>query len=234
MKKFTQISLLFLAVFLYLPAMAQNRETQIPPVRENIEWLDVWMPNTNDHQLPRVLLIGNSITRAYNKEVEKLLSGKAYVARLATSKSIGDPGLIAEINLIMSYGHFDVIHFNNGMHGWGYTEEEYKAGFPRFFETIRRNAPGARLIWATTTPVFDKEKNMQAFDPKTERIRIRNQIAAAYLADKKVVVDDLFGLVEHHPEYYVGGDGTHLIPSGVTVMANQVVKVIQSVLPVQK
>ena len=38
--------------------------------RENIEWLDVWLPNSNDHDLPRVLLIGDSITRGYGKQVE--------------------------------------------------------------------------------------------------------------------------------------------------------------------
>jgi hypothetical protein len=61
-------------------------------VRENIEWLDVWVPNTNATDLPRVLLIGDSITRGYFKDVEEKLKGKAHVARLATSKSVGDVG----------------------------------------------------------------------------------------------------------------------------------------------
>jgi len=38
---------------------------RIQPLREDIEWLDVWMPNTNEKKLPRVLLVGDSITRAY-------------------------------------------------------------------------------------------------------------------------------------------------------------------------
>ena len=29
--------------------------------REDIEWLNVWLPHTNDRDLPRVLLIGNSL-----------------------------------------------------------------------------------------------------------------------------------------------------------------------------
>src|SRR5450756_2452629 len=95
-----------------------------PVVRENTEWLDVWLPNSNDHDLPRVLLIGDSITRGYGKQVEANLKGKAYVGRLATSKSLGDPALLDEVALVLRQIKFDVIHFNNGMHGHAYTEEE--------------------------------------------------------------------------------------------------------------
>ena len=48
---------------------------------------------------------------------------------------------------------FDVVHFNNGLHGWGYNEEEYQKHFPELVATIRKHAPKAKLTWATTTPV---------------------------------------------------------------------------------
>ncbi len=44
--------------------------------REDIEWLDIWMPDSKVTNQPRVLLIGDSITRAYNREVETALNGK--------------------------------------------------------------------------------------------------------------------------------------------------------------
>lgn len=37
--------------------------------RESVEWLDLWMPKTNETGLPRVLLIGNSIIRQYYPEL---------------------------------------------------------------------------------------------------------------------------------------------------------------------
>jgi hypothetical protein len=43
--------------------------------REDIEWLGVWLPQTNDGKLPRVLLIGDSITPGYDPEVEEALAG---------------------------------------------------------------------------------------------------------------------------------------------------------------
>lgn len=75
--------------FLFLQQIRFRRK-KITPKRETVEWIDVWLPHTNDDKLPRVLLIGNSITRGYYPKVEKLLKGKAYVARLTTSKSLGD------------------------------------------------------------------------------------------------------------------------------------------------
>jgi hypothetical protein len=126
-----------------------------PPrvVRENIEWLDVWVPGNGVKDQPRVLLIGDSITRAYFKTVEDNLKGKAIVCRLATSKSLGDPGLLDEVKLVLGQVTFDVVHFNNGMHGWGYTEDEYAKAVPDLVAVIRKGAPAAKLVWASTTPV---------------------------------------------------------------------------------
>lgn len=83
---------------LFVLASAAASQTK-PVVREDTEWLDVWLPNTNSHDLPRVLLIGDSITRGYGPQVEADLKGKAYVGRMATSKSLGDPALLEEVAL---------------------------------------------------------------------------------------------------------------------------------------
>src|SRR5580693_9273497 len=89
-----------------------------PSSRESIEWCDIWIAHANETNLPRVLLIGDSITRAYYSKVEKNLAGKAYVGRLASSAFISDPVLMKQIEMMLTTYKFDVIHFNNGMHGW--------------------------------------------------------------------------------------------------------------------
>lgn len=202
-------------------------------IREDIEWLDVWLPHSNEHDLPHILLIGNSITRDYYPKVETQLNNKAYVGRLSTSKSIGDPALLSEVALILSYDNYEIIHFNNGMHGWGYTEDEYEKCFPDLIRTIKEHAPDAKLIWASTTPVRMGD-GMAEFDPKTERVRVRNQIAEKEVKNHDIIINDLFGFVEHHPEYYAGGDGTHLVAEGVTAMSEQVASVILKVLEEEK
>ncbi len=199
--------------------------------REKIEWCDVWIADANstDAVVPRVLLIGDSITRGYYPDVAKLLTGKASVSRLCTSASVGDPALPKQLKAILSENHFDVIHFNNGMHGWDYTEAEYKRYFPEFLAAIRAAAPAAKLVWATITPVRDA-KILTQVDPRTERVKARNEIAAAYLEPLGIPTDDLFHLVEAHPEYYREG-GVHFTPAGAATEAAQVAVAIESLLP---
>jgi len=198
-------------------------------VRENIEWLDVWLPDTNHHNLPRVLLIGDSITRSYTKQVEANLKGQAYVGRLATSKSLGDPALLDEVALILKEQSFDVIHFNNGMHGDGYTEAEYGAAIPGLLEIFRRLAPSAKLMWASTTDVRVKN-NVAQISPKTDRIVERNHIAAAIMSRRNIPIDDLFSAIKEHGEYHAE-DGVHFNAQGVDVLAAQVSRELAPLLP---
>jgi hypothetical protein len=200
------------------------------PVREATEWLDVWLPDTNARGLPRVLLIGDSITRNYYPEVQAQLKGQACVARLTTSKSAGDPALLEEVALVLRQARFDVIHLNNGLHGFGYTEAEYGQDFPKLLDVIRRLAPQARTILATTTPVR-QGTGMTEFSPNTERVRARNQIVKELASRRNVPVDDLFALVEDDPAYYAGGDGVHLAPKGRLAQATQVAAEIRRILP---
>ncbi|MEL7587466.1 MAG: SGNH/GDSL hydrolase family protein [Prolixibacteraceae bacterium] len=209
----------FLPILLLFIGIKANAQDQIK--RENIEWLDVWLPETNSSGLPRVLLIGNSITRQYFKEVEQQLKGKAFVGRLSTSKSLGDPGLLKEIELVMGYHHFDVIHFNNGMHGWDYPEKEYARAFPGLLRVIRKCAPDAKLIWASTTPVRMRE-NMKNFAERNSRVIERNRLVAEMLKNEDVAINDLYSVVEADPVFYQGGDGVHPAPAGVKALAKQV------------
>ena len=197
-------------------------------VREGIEWLDVWVPDANAKGLPRVLLLGDSIARGYGPQVEQKLKGKAYVARLATSKSVGDPALLAEVALILGQARFDVIHFNNGLHGFGYTEDDYRKAFPDLLETLKGGSQGARLIWATTTPVRERD-HPDRLDVRTDRVKSRNAIAARLVEAEKIPVDDLFALMDGHPEYHAV-DGIHFNDRGVAAQAEQVAARIKAVL----
>lgn len=219
-------ALLMLSTVVFSAAAPPANQTRV--VREPIEWCDIWIPDVDKHALPRVLLIGDSITRAYGPRVEKLLDGKAYCARLATSSSIGDPALLVQVAMVLGQYKFDVIHFNNGMHGWGYSEDEYQQHFPELLATIKKYAPDAKLIWASTTPVR-KSGHVEEIDPRTERVRARNRIAADYLAQQHIPIDDLFALVEPHPEYS-GNDGVHFNEQGSSVQATQVAEAISAVL----
>ena len=189
--------------------------------REPIEWVRLWLPNVNKSDLPQVLLLGDSITQAYYKDVAADLKGKAYVGYLASSLSVGDPMLPRQIALVLKNYKFDVIHFNNGLHGKGYSEQEYDRYFPHFVKTIQANARGAKLIWTSSTPVRTG-KDMSEFAPFTQRVAARNRIAAARVRKAGISIDDLYSTVLHHPEYYLGADGTHPNAQGRAAEARDV------------
>ena len=197
-------------------------------VRETIEWLDVWVPGNNVTDRPRVVLVGDSITRDYYKAVEDKLQGKAVVCRLTTSKSLGDPALLDEVRLVLGQAKFDVVHFNNGMHGWGYTEDEYAKAVPDLVAAIRKAAPGAKLVWASTTPVR-VARQVDQLDPKTDRVKSRNAAAAEVMKRENIPVNDLFALVAEKPEWF-SNDGIHLNTNGSTALSEQVAANVLKVL----
>ena len=50
--------------------------------REAIEWRDIWVTGANDDSRPRLLLVGDSITRSCFAQVEMELKGIFFCARL--------------------------------------------------------------------------------------------------------------------------------------------------------
>jgi lysophospholipase L1-like esterase len=202
-----------------------GQETHI--ARETNEWCNIWIPEANGTTLPRALLIGDSITQGYSPKVAEKLTEKVSVARLTTSKSIGDPVLLAEVALVLDQCRFDVVHFNNGLHGWDYSEEEYQRHFPELLATIRKHAPKAKLIWATITPIRQSGK-LDVIAENTKRVQARNKIAEGIVTKEGIVVDDLYDLVKGHPEYW-SKDGVHFNGSGIAAQAEQVSKrILQS------
>lgn len=219
-----------IAISLALAASAAEPSTP-PPAREAIEWCDIWISNANKTNLPRVLLIGDSITRDYFPEVERRLAGKAYVGRLSSAAFVADPALRQQVLMVLNQYRFDVIHFNNGMHGWHYSEVDYGKALPALIATIRNNAPQARLIWANTTPLRDGKGVTHHPDAEysDERVVARNAIAMEIVATQKILVNDLFTPMLGHPEYH--SDNVHFNSQGVQVQAVQVAAAVEKLLP---
>lgn len=91
--KFALVAPLMTACFLFSAGLtAANGTTpdRLVP-REASEWCNIWISHADKNDLPRVLMIGDSISVGYFADVEKQMAGKAYVARLSTSRCVGDP-----------------------------------------------------------------------------------------------------------------------------------------------
>jgi hypothetical protein len=193
---------------------------------EEIEWTWEVRPSHVDAKLPNVLLVGDSISRNYFPEVERQLANIANVYLFASSTSVGDPRLPRQLAEFASMENvpFRVVHFNNGMHGWTYTETEYKQAFPSYLHALQKIAPHASLIWATTTPV----KSETVPGPTNARIDARNAIALAFIGSAGILIDDQHELMTHHADQYQ--DNVHFNPAGAAVQGQQAAHTIQTSL----
>lgn len=194
------------------------------PAREAMEWCVINSYEANSTNLLRVLLIGDSITVRYASTVRSELKDAASLSSLGTSKAIGDPALLDEVRTILRQYKFAVVHFNIGLHGFEPTA--YRNGFPELLATIRQEAPEAKLIWATTTPCRGEST--------TERVRNSNAIAAEFVTQEKIVVNDLFGLVmnnTNNPAVLWDGGGVHFTTEGADLQGKQVADAIRKLLP---
>lgn len=201
-----------------------QRGSSIP---EETEWTWEVRPQHPDAKLPNVLLLGDSISRNYFPTVSQSLSGIANVYLMASSAAVGDPRLprqIAEF-AAMEGVHFSIVHFNNGMHGWDYSEAQYKSAFPSFLHAIRKLSEiHGVLIWATTTPV----KTDVATGPTNLRIDLRNDIAISLVKADGIAIDDQHQLMMQHQDYYDGS--VHFNAEGTQLQGDQVTTAIKAAL----
>lgn len=199
--------------------------------RESIEWLNVWMPAAHiTGRRPRVLLVGDSIVNGYGPEVEKRLDGQAFVARFTTSRCVCDPAFIRELDCVLGEFRFAVIHFNNGLHGFGYTEAQYAAGYARVVAHVRRRQPQAQLGLALSTPVRQRANLAKLDRHTTPRVRQRNAAVRALAARQGLPVNDLFALMAKRPECWVE-DAVHFNETGRKLQAEAVAGVVAGLLP---
>lgn len=110
-----------------------------------------------DPKLPRALLIGDSISIDYTEQTRGLLSGKVNVQRIAWNGGDTTNGL-ARLNEAVGGVKWDVIHFNFGLHDLRCTNGRYQVPVEEYEKNLREivrrlKFTGAKLIWASTTPV---------------------------------------------------------------------------------
>lgn len=214
-------------VFLGFASAISSAAQDAAKIPEEIEWTWEVRPAHADAKLPNVLLLGDSITRNYFPQVTKDLAGVANVYLMSSSTCVGDPRIehqIAEFST-MEGVKFQVVHFNNGMHGWGYSEAQYKAAFPAFIRAVRAlTVKSGALIWASTTPVrVDKEVG-----PTNARVDARNKIALALIESAKISFDDQHALMMDHGDLHE--DDVHFNEAGSTIQGDQAAAQIRAAI----
>lgn len=184
---------------------------------------NAWDYIKDDPALPRVLLIGDSVSRGYTMATRAALAGKANVHRAPANCGPTALGL-TKLDIWLGEGKWDVIHFNFGIHDRATPLADYEVRLRQIVE--RLSATGAKLIWATTTPIQDTADGKQTAVSIVER----NEVAAAIMKEKGIAIDDLFTAITPHLEELQNPNDVHFTTKGYDFLGAEVAASLQSAL----
>lgn len=189
---------------------------------ENIEWSTSYAFHLTDanKDLPRVLLVGDSIVGGYCKQVTALLEGKMNVTYWASSYCMTSPCYMRMLSVLLDEAQYEVIHFNNGCHSLSTPNEDWEKGLRRAFAIIKAKQPKAKLVWCSTTP----NRNLD-YDRKIQQL---NAVAEKVVKETGgITIDDLYSLMAPLDRNANWTDNFHFKPSAIAKQAEQVSKACQ-------
>jgi len=190
--------------------------------REATEWSITYAYETHETALPRVLLIGDSICNSYQIGVRDALKGTATTSFWATSKCVTDRSYLKELAFILDEYPYAVIHVNNGLHSLNTDRAAWSAALREVLSLLQARGGGARLIWATSTPLRDPAL--------TAKARELNAIAAEVVRDAGLPTNDLFALMDPQ-DRALWRDTFHFGDAGRQMLAERVVEAVRAALP---
>lgn len=177
----------------------------------------------DDPKLPRVLLIGDSVSRGYTQAVRKALAGKVNVHRAPANCGPTATGL-KNIEVWLGDGKWDLIHFNFGIHDRNTPIADYQQRLEQLIERLKKT--GAKLVWANSTPCPDTKNGQYKSAPILER----NTAAADVMKKHGIVIDDLFTAITPHLATMQNPDDVHFTGSGYDFLGDTVAKAIEAAL----
>ncbi len=178
--------------------------------------------------LPRVLLIGDSISIGYTLPVRKLLDGNANVHRPPANAAHTRNGL-AKLDEWLGAGKWDAIHFNWGLHDLRHMDDgkvqvpldEYERNLDAIVSRLKKT--GARLIFATTTPYPEGVTPVRI----PADCRRYNEAALRVMNKHGVEIDDLHAFVLPRMAELQRPLNVHFTDAGSAALAAEVVRSIQ-------
>lgn len=186
-------------------------------------------------RLPKVLIIGDSISIGYFEPTKLLLDGKAEVYHNDGNAQHTAHGL-AKLDEWLGDTNWDVIHFNHGLHDLKYIDdtgrmvapaegrqqipiEDYARNLEELVKRLRKT--GATLIFATTTPV--PEGSMGRIKGDAQRY---NQVAVRIMKKHDVRINDLYTYAFARLDSIQRPRNVHFTPAGSRLLAEQVTQTI--------
>lgn len=193
--------------------------------RENIAWSIAYAYGLTDktRDLPRVLLVGDSICNGYQKGVRERLKGKMNVSYWISSYCVTSAAYLPLLSFYLDEAKYDVIHFNNGLHSLATPTDAYAKGLEKAFALIREKQPSARLVWCSSTPLTNAVKTAKCRELNAAAAKVFSRIGG-------IATDDLFALLDPFDRAENWRDEYHHKPPLCAKEAEQVAMSILSIL----
>lgn len=227
------------SILLLLFAFSMVLTAAMPGFAQAKKQNPVLAPIEDDPDLPRVLIIGDSISMGYTLDTRAMLKGQANLHRPPTNCGPTTKGL-EQLDDWLGEGKWDVIHFNWGLHDLKYMNEkgqlvdvdkgkqqvpidEYAKNLDELVKRLKKT--GATLIWRNTTPVPEGSKGRVAGDAAKY-----NAAAARVMEKHKVQIHDLYSFAKKHEKDIQLPKNVHYSKEGSKKLAEQVAAVIKAAL----
>ena len=216
--------LLIAALVLSFSLPAQKKKGPFAPIKD-------------DPKLPRVLLVGDSISIGYTLPTRDFLKGKANLHRIPTNGGPTTRGL-ANIDVWLGKSKWDIIHFNWGLHDLKYMGPKGENLFPKEkggkpqvpladYEknleklVVRLKKTGAKLIWRNTTPIPPGSKGRYVGDSVKY-----NEAAARVMKRHGIPTHDLFTMSKKRMKELMLPANVHYKKEGSAALGKDVARVI--------
>ena len=202
----------------------------------------VMQPIDDVKGLPRVLLIGDSISIGCTLPVRSMLKGIANVHRPPTNCGPTTKGL-KHLDDWMGAGKWDVIHFNFGLHDLKYIGpqgqnladpnaegshqqvpiDQYEKNLRQIVHRLK--GTGATLIWRTTTPVAPGARGRVVGDSAKY-----NAVAGEIMKEYEIAIDDQYSFAIERLDAIQNKSDVHFNKEGSRLLAEHAVKAIKKAL----
>jgi len=179
---------------------------------------------------PRVLLIGDSVCTYYTPFVKSGVGTRADVRR---SGHLADTRYgLEHIGKYLDGDPYDVIHFNWGLHDVKPVKgrknnvpvEEYEKNLRELVRRMKKT--GAKLVFATTTPVGPRAARKDA-----DVVRY-NEAALRVMQTEDVPVNDLYALIHPQRDALQLNEGVHFTEKGNRIIGEAVAaKILEALNP---
>jgi acyl-CoA thioesterase-1 len=194
----------------------------------------------------RVLILGDSISIGYTPVVQKKMSADTIVLRpMRGDKPENCSDTVSGTQNIDRWlqidgGHWDVIHFNWGLHDVKHMSDgkpsnsesdppnsTVQAYAKQLGEIVGKlKATGAKLVFATTTPV---PEGVKPYRNDADVVKY-NEAALRIMKENGIAVDDLYAFVKARQSEIQRPQNVHFTEAGSEALGEEVVKSVRAAL----